>query len=178
MDDLAGLNELIGYRPGRGDGDGEADALGLDTRLRQARNQRVDADHLSLEVNRQPARVSGIDGRIGLDDVKQKRASRLGLRAGRRGAATGRAPGSWTVRPSALTTPCVTVGPPGRARALPMATTQSPTWSCPESPSCATGRLSPWICSTARSVCGSAPTTFRGNCAYLEVIRGSAGRPR
>ena len=48
VDDLAGLNELIGYRPGRGDGDGEADALGLDTRLRQARNQRVDADHLSL----------------------------------------------------------------------------------------------------------------------------------
>ena len=58
--------------------------------------------------------------------------------------------GSWTVRPSALTTPCVTVGPPGSASALPMATTQSPICSWLESPSSATGKFNVLIWTTAR----------------------------
>jgi hypothetical protein len=66
-------------------------------------------------------------------------------------------PGSCTVRPSALTTPAVTVGPPGSASALPIATTQSPTCNWSESPSWATGRSSAVIWITARSVCGSRP---------------------
>src|SRR3990172_9363320 len=59
-----------------------------------------------------------------------------------------------TVRPKALTTPPLTVGPPGSPRALPIATTQLPTWNCRESLSFATGRSSPIICKTARSYNG------------------------
>ena len=51
--------------------------------------------------------------------------------------------GSGTSRPSAETTPAVTVGPPSRPSALPIATTHSPTRSWLESPSRSVGSGSP-----------------------------------
>ena len=70
---------------------------------------------------------------------------------------------SWISRPSALTTPFVTVGPPGRFRALPMATTSSPTSNSDESPSSSCRRPSASIFRTAMSVGGSRPTTVASN---------------
>src|SRR5262249_16538257 len=61
-------------------------------------------------------------------------------------------------RSLAETMPSVTVGPPARARALPMATTSSPTWRAAESPSCTVGRpLTPWILISATSSAASVP---------------------
>src|SRR6266542_3762190 len=62
------------------------------------------------------------------------------------------------VRPSALTTPAVTVGPPSIQSGLPIATTVSPTASLDEAPSRSTGRPLPSILRTARSLNRSAPT--------------------
>ncbi|GBD13818.1 hypothetical protein HRbin24_01860 [bacterium HR24] len=69
---------------------------------------------------------------------------------------------SWMVRSLALTTPLVTVGPPGRFRALPMATTSSPICSASESPRVADVRPLASIFSTAKSVSGSRPTIRAG----------------
>ena len=67
-------------------------------------------------------------------------------------------PGCSMVRPSALTTPAVTVGPPSIQIGLPIATTVSPTASLDEAASLSAGRLRPSILRTARSVNRSAPT--------------------
>ncbi len=72
-------------------------------------------------------------------------------------------PSCWMSRPLALTTPLVTVGPPGRSRALPMARTSSPTWSASELPSSAAVSPSASIWSTARSVGASRPTMLAWN---------------
>ena len=72
-------------------------------------------------------------------------------------------PGSSIDRPTALTTPTVTVGPPSSPSGWPIAMTVSPTSSLPESPRVATGKLLPSILTTARSVTGSAPTSLPGN---------------
>ena len=66
------------------------------------------------------------------------------------------------VRFSADTIPRVTVGPPSRARALPIATTSSPTLSRSESPRAAVGRPPASTLTTARSVVGSFPSTRAG----------------
>ncbi len=64
-------------------------------------------------------------------------------------------------RPVADTMPSVTVGPPCRARALPMATTSSPTNTLAELPRATVGRLCcPSIWTRARSCAGSVPTTW------------------
>src|SRR3990172_1953109 len=55
--------------------------------------------------------------------------------------------------------PCVARVP--SPRALPMATTQSPTLILDESPTCAAGRLVASIFSTAKSVSGSVATVFK-----------------
>src|SRR5581483_2460028 len=60
------------------------------------------------------------------------------------------------------TMPRVTVGPPSRARALPMATTSSPTFSWSESPRTAVGSPPASTLTTARSVDGSFPSTRAG----------------
>ncbi len=59
-------------------------------------------------------------------------------------------------RPSALTTPAVTVH--WKPKGLPIATTSWPTRNCRESPSRANAEASPSRRSTARSVSGSSPT--------------------
>ena len=62
---------------------------------------------------------------------------------------------------SAEMMPSVTVGPPARARALPMAKTESPTWAWSELPKVTVGRSEAWsICTRARSSSGSVPTTW------------------
>ena len=65
-------------------------------------------------------------------------------------------------RPSALTTPAVTVGsglPSRKPYGLPMATTQSPIWSARLRPMGATGRLVVSIFTTAMSVRSSSPSS-------------------
>ena len=65
------------------------------------------------------------------------------------------------VRPTADTMPDVTVGPPGRASAWPMATTFSPTVRSFELPSTACGRsVTPSTFTRATSLEGSRPITF------------------
>src|SRR6266516_4878980 len=64
--DVARLHELLHHGAGEVDRDREAIArvvAGL------ARNGRVDADHLALDVHEWAARVAGVDGRVGLDEV-------------------------------------------------------------------------------------------------------------
>ncbi len=68
-------------------------------------------------------------------------------------------PPSSIVRLRALTTPLVTVGPPGRLRAWPMAITSSPTRRSSDLPSGAAFRLFASMSSTARSVGGSTATS-------------------
>ena len=71
----------------------------------------------------------------------------------------------WAVseRPSADTIPSVTVGPPARASAFPMARTESPTRACDESPRFTVGRPEAWsIWTSARSWAGSVPSTREG----------------
>ena len=67
---------------------------------------------------------------------------------------------SWArkVRPRALTTPALTVKE--KPRGLPIATTSCPTRSFELVPSSAAGRCAPSMCTTARSVAWSVPTTF------------------
>ena len=63
------------------------------------------------------------------------------------------------VRSMADTMPRVTVGPPGRARALPMATTSSPTRMVDDRPRVTVLRLlTPCILTTATSAVGSLPS--------------------
>src|SRR3954447_17668947 len=62
-------------------------------------------------------------------------------------------------RPSALTTPAVTLPP--KPRGLPIATTSWPTRSSPASPSCAATRSLVSVRSTARSLSGSRPATAK-----------------
>ncbi len=52
------------HSPQRGRGHSEADALG------PLLDGRIDADNLAARVQKRPAGVAGIDGRIGLDDVE------------------------------------------------------------------------------------------------------------
>src|SRR2546427_11404967 len=64
--DVARLHELLHHGAGEVDRDREAVArvvAGL------ARNRRVDADHLALDVHERAARVAGVDRRVGLDEV-------------------------------------------------------------------------------------------------------------
>ena len=104
---LAGA-QLVDQRLGRVDGDGEADVLGL------AGDRGVDADDLALHVEQRPAGVAGVDRGVGLQQVR--RGARRWARRG-----TARSP---------TRCPVVTVGPPDRSRALPMATTWSPICRC------------------------------------------------
>ena len=60
------LDQLLHHRAGEVDGNGEA-VPGVEPGL--ARDRRVDADHLSTHVHERPARVAGVDGRVGLDEV-------------------------------------------------------------------------------------------------------------
>ena len=89
-----------------GDREREALALGID--------RRVDADDLALEVQERTARVSRVDGRIGLEEVKYASPPPMALSGT-----------SLVVRPRALKMPAVTVCE--RPSGLPIATTQSPT---------------------------------------------------
>ena len=57
--------ELVHDGVGRLGGDGEAYPLG------GADNSRIDADNLSIEVNERPARVAGVNGGVGLQEVAQ-----------------------------------------------------------------------------------------------------------
>ena len=66
-------------------------------------------------------------------------------------------------RPSALTTPAVTV--PAKPSGLPMATTSWPTRSRAASPSGAGRGLPPVVRTTARSDSGSRPTTWNSSSA-------------
>ncbi len=71
------------------------------------------------------------------------------------------------VRPRALTTPALTVKE--KPSGLPMATTSWPTRNVALRPSSAAGRWVASMCTTARSVAGSSPTT----CAECVVPSGS-----
>ena len=66
-------------------------------------------------------------------------------------------------RSRAETMPVVTVGPPGSARALPMATTSSPTFSVDDRPSLTgVSPLTPCILMTATSAVVSLPSRVAG----------------
>ena len=77
-----------------------------------------------------------------------------------------------TVRLRAETMPRVTVGSPRRPRALPMATTSSPTVTSAERPSSAAGRLpAPSVTlMRATSWASSAPTTVAVSALGLELV--------
>ena len=100
------------------DGQGEADVRGV------GELGRVDADDLAPRVEQRPAGVAGVDGRVGLDEVRSRMPPSS----------------SAMVRSEAETMPVVTVGLPPRPRALPMATTSSPTRRASEEPSSAATR--------------------------------------
>jgi hypothetical protein len=72
-------------------------------------------------------------------------------------------PGCSMLRPRALTTPTVTVGPPSIQNGLPMAMTVSPMARREESPRGTVARRPASIFSTARSVNRSAPTSVARN---------------
>jgi hypothetical protein len=69
---------------------------------------------------------------------------------------------TWIVRVSELMMPEVTVGPPSRARAYPMATTRCPSSKPLESPRARTGRSRASSFSTARSRSEYPPMTRAG----------------
>src|SRR5690348_7503395 len=71
MGDRAARHELVGDRLGRIDGDREADPLRLHPLLGLPRRERVDADYVAVQVHERPARVTRVDGRVGLHEVKQ-----------------------------------------------------------------------------------------------------------
>ena len=113
-------------------------------RLACFRNDRgIDTDYFSGHVDQRAAAVAGIDGRIGLQEALES------VVAARR----------YVSRPFALMIPCrhSVIEPNG----LPIASTQSPTFTESELPSFADGRSRPTsILITARSVSSSLPTTF------------------
>ena len=74
-DDATAGDEGPDDRPGRVDADGEADAV------RGGCDCRVDPDHLARQVEERPARVSGIDGGVRLDQVVETRQARFLQRA-------------------------------------------------------------------------------------------------
>src|SRR3989449_10382620 len=63
---LPRLHELVHYRTRQVHRDRKAVA-GIESGL--ARDRRVDADHLAADVHERPSRVTGIDGRDGLNEV-------------------------------------------------------------------------------------------------------------
>src|SRR4051812_40945751 len=71
VDSLPSSHELISDRLGGGDRDRKANALRLHTRLGLACHQRIDADHLALQIEQWPARVAGVDWRVSLHDIEQ-----------------------------------------------------------------------------------------------------------
>jgi hypothetical protein len=81
------LHELLGDVAGGVDRDGEADA-DVATFGRGPLGQRgdggVDADDLAVRVDQRPARVAGVDGRVGLDGVDDRGLARLLAAAERR----------------------------------------------------------------------------------------------
>ena len=90
----------------------------------------VHADDLARRVDERSARVAGVDGGVGLDQVLQG----LGLRAhAARRSPSGRGPRRCPGSPSAC--------PPARPSALPMATTASPTTALDELPKVTVGRF-------------------------------------
>jgi len=65
-DDAAVLHEVVEHLVRHGRRDGEADPL---VAAAAREDRRVDADHLAARVDQRPARVAGVDGGVGLDEV-------------------------------------------------------------------------------------------------------------
>src|SRR2546430_13654068 len=63
---VAGLDELVHHGARQIDRDGEAVARGEAV---VTRDRRVDADHLAADVHERPARITGVDGGVGLDEI-------------------------------------------------------------------------------------------------------------
>jgi hypothetical protein len=62
VDDLAGLDELIGNRPGRCNGDREANPLCYDPAPPGRRPVCIDTDYLALQVYQRPPEFPGLMG--------------------------------------------------------------------------------------------------------------------
>jgi hypothetical protein len=140
--DFAGLHEAVGDLADEIRGDGEADALET---AAAAEDGGVDAEEAAVDVDERAAGVAGVDRGVGLDEVLV--AFDLGEMP--------------MLRPLALTMPLVTVSP--IPKGLPMARTRSPTSALALSAKVTAGRSLASIFTTARSVCGSRPTTLALN---------------
>src|SRR5690606_15400704 len=70
------LDELRGDSPGKIDRDREAVPR---EEARRARDRGVDPDDVALEVDERPARVAGVDRRVGLDEVLERRGPDLSV---------------------------------------------------------------------------------------------------
>ena len=105
----------------------------------------VDADDLAGELEQRAAGVAGVDRGVGLHEVGEVLAV------------------AGVDRPvEADTMPSVTVGPPVRSRALPMATTCSPIWRSDDLPSGSAVRPVLSTFRTARSSVRSTARTVAG----------------
>src|SRR5690349_25124326 len=71
---MAGRHKLIRDRLRRPYRDREPDPLCLHSRLGLAGDERVDPDHLAVEVHQWAAGIARVDRRIGLDHIEQIRA--------------------------------------------------------------------------------------------------------
>ena len=70
LEPTSGRAEVSGFDVLR-DTDGKADALRLHPCPGRATAQRIDADYLAVQVDQGSAGVDWVDGRVGLDQVKQ-----------------------------------------------------------------------------------------------------------
>ena len=69
MRDRTGLNKLFGNCPGSIDRDGKAQPFRHGPAAAAAHDQGVDGDHFTRQVDQRTARVTLVDGGIGLDQV-------------------------------------------------------------------------------------------------------------